>query len=281
MEANTREIASDRRFGFGKNWTRFLSVLNEERIAAAEDSLKKILEAVDLEGMSFLDIGSGSGLFSLAARRLGARVHSFDYDPKSVSCAIELKKRFFPDDGDWTIEEGSALDEDYMKSLGVFDIVCSWGVLHHTGAMWQALENVSSLVSDGGKLFIAIYNDQGGWSLRWRKIKKIYNSLPSFLRMPYTAIVMGSREIKFISIALFKRQTGDYIRSWTGYGGSSRGMSRWYDMIDWVGGYPFEVAKPEDIFDFYRKRGFILERLKTSGGGIGCNEYVFRAPRNR
>jgi 2-polyprenyl-6-hydroxyphenyl methylase/3-demethylubiquinone-9 3-methyltransferase len=52
-------------------------------------------------------------------------------------------------------------------------------------------------------------------------------------------------------------------------------MSVWYDLVDWVGGYPFEVAKPEEVFDFYRKRGFELSRLKTSGGGLGCNEFVF------
>ncbi len=50
-----------------------------------------------LAGNSFLDVGSGSGLFSLAAMRLGAdRVHSFDYDPQSVGCTKELKRRFPP-----------------------------------------------------------------------------------------------------------------------------------------------------------------------------------------
>lgn len=55
----------------------------------------------------------------------------------------------------------------------------------------------------------------------------------------------------------------------------NRGMSVWHDLVDWVGGYPFEVAKPEEIFDFYRTKGFTLVRLKTCGGGLGCNEYVF------
>src|SRR5437762_1776221 len=115
MSAHAIEIKRGERFKFGENWSRFLSLLNEERIREAEASLKKMLEVESLAGKSFLDIGSGSGLFSLAARRLGARVHSFDYDPQSVACAAELKRRYFPNDADWTIEEGSALDADYIK----------------------------------------------------------------------------------------------------------------------------------------------------------------------
>src|SRR5207302_10440486 len=134
------EVTRGERFEFGKNWGRFLEVLDDERIGEAEESLKKMLEVEGLAGKSFLDIGSGSGLFSLAARRLGARVHSFDYDPQSVACAAELRRRYFPNDEDWVVEPGSALDEAYLNRLGTFDIVYSWGVLHHTGAMWQALK---------------------------------------------------------------------------------------------------------------------------------------------
>src|SRR5262245_27430993 len=106
-----------------------------------------MLEIDSLAGLSFLDIGSGSGLFSLAARRLGARVHSFDYDPQSVACAAELRRRYFPGDPQWVVEEGSALDADYLTRLGKFDIVYSWGVLHHTGRMWRSEEHTSELQS--------------------------------------------------------------------------------------------------------------------------------------
>src|SRR5713226_6998608 len=149
-------IPGGERFAFGENWARFLALLDDQRIRDAEESLQSKLEVENLAGKSFLDVGSGSGLFSLAARRLGARVHSFDYDPQSVACTLELRRRYFPDDEEWKIEEGSALDTNYLKSLGTFDVVYSWGVLHHTGAMWQALEHVVGAVAPGGKLFIAI-----------------------------------------------------------------------------------------------------------------------------
>lgn len=269
-----QEVAAGERFEFGKNWQRFLSTLNNEQILAAEKSLKQMLEVNDLRGKRFLDIGCGSGLSSLVARRLGAIVYSFDYDPQSVACTTELKRRYFPDDQDWIVAEGSVLDIGYLRSLGQFDIVYSWGVLHHTGAMWQALENVVLPVAKNGQLFIAIYNDQGSWSVRWLKIKKRYNQLPDPLKAPFAFIIMGSREVKTFMAALLTLKINTYLQDWTQYS-RTRGMSRWYDLIDWIGGYPFEVAKPEKIFEFYRDRGFVLYKLKTSGGGLACNEYIF------
>jgi 2-polyprenyl-3-methyl-5-hydroxy-6-metoxy-1,4-benzoquinol methylase len=274
MGRHSNEVARGERFEFGENWSRFLTTLNNERIREAEDSLRFMLETESLEGKSFLDIGSGSGLFSLAARRLGARVHSLDYDPKSVSCTAELRRRYFPDDPAWTIEEGSALDAEYLNSLGLFDVVYSWGVLHHTGEMWQALENARKPVKPGGRLFIAIYNDTGSQAARWKWIKKTYNRLPRSLRPAFALLAVAPDEIKTASRALLTLRPGEYIRRWTAYD-KNRGMSRWRDIIDWVGGYPYEVATPDEIFDFYRTRGFILTKLKCGGVGLGCNEFVF------
>src|SRR2546421_2020880 len=196
MSSHAIEIAQGARFEFGKNWSRFLAELDDRRIARAEESLREMLEITDLRGKNFLDVGSGSGLFSLAARRLGARVHSFDYDPRSVACTRELRSRYFADDQEWTIEEGSVLDADYLKSLGSFDVVYSWGVLHHTGEMWRALENAQLPVGAGGKLFIAIYNDTGTQSARWKWIKRKYNELPRLLRLPFTLAVIAPEEAK-------------------------------------------------------------------------------------
>ncbi len=262
--------ASDDRFGFGENWARFLRTVGDERIAEAERSLSGYLGISRLDGLRFLDVGCGSGLFSLAARRLGASVHSFDADRDSVGCALELKRRYRPDDPAWTIEPGSVLDEGYMSRLGEHDIVYSWGVLHHTGDLRRAMANVVPCVGSGGALFIAIYNDQGMWSRIWTQVKRTYNRLPPWLRTPYVIAVMAPREAAFALLGW-----RSYLRSWREYG-KNRGMSRWHDLVDWVGGYPFEVAKPEVVFDFYKQLGFTLEKLFTCAGGLGCNQYVFR-----
>lgn len=272
---HSEEIKLGKRFAFGENWQRFLLVLNDDRIQQAELSLKKMLELENLEGKTFLDIGSGSGLFSLAARRLGAKVHSFDYDPQSVACTKELRQRYYPDDPDWCVEQASALDKEYIKSLGQWDIVYSWGVLHHTGAMWQALDNVIPLVSKEGKLFITIYNDQGRLSTLWLLFKRTYNALPLFFKPLFILLIMGPREMKSFAFACLKGKPWLYIHNIINYAEhSARGMSYWHDLVDWIGGYPFEVAKPEEIFNFYKQRGFELCQLKTCAGGIGCNEYV-------
>ena len=264
-QIHAEEIKQGDRFQFGDNWTRFLELIDEERILQAENSLKDMLQVTHLNGKSFLDAGSGSGLFSLAARRLGARVYSFDYDPKSVACTKELRRRFYSDnDSQWRIEEASVLDNTFLSAIGQFDVVYSWGVLHHTGAMWDALSNVTLLLAPEGSLFIAIYNDQGWVTKYWILVKKLYNKhkilmLP--IKLFHAPYLFGVRWI---------------VRAISGRLSLGRGMSLWYDMIDWLGGYPFEVATPEQIFRFYRNKGLALMEMKTCGGRHGCNEFVFK-----
>jgi SAM-dependent methyltransferase len=274
-DAHRAEVGSGDRFEFGENWRRFLEVLDEDRVAEAERSLRDMLGTDRLDGVSFLDAGSGSGLFSLAAHRLGASVTSIDFDPSSVGCTLELRRRFGTPQADWRVEHLSVLEEERMAALGSFDIVYSWGVLHHTGRMWEAMDVVARRVAPGGRLFISIYNDQGLRSRVWAVVKRIYNRLPEVLRMPFAAVTMTPRELMSFAYHLLRGRPHEYVRGWTQYK-RERGMSRWHDIVDWVGGHPFEVATPDQVFDFLRARGYTLERMKTTRGGLGCNEFVFR-----
>jgi len=264
MNPHEEEIARGERFEFGKNWRHFLGLLNEDRIRSAVEALRAMLQVTDLRGKRFLDAGSGSGLMSLAARRLGASVTSFDYDPQSIACTQEVRNRFSANDAEWTVLSGSVLDDGFMQTLGTYDIVYSWGVLHHTGKMWQGMGNTAGRVAHNGFFFIAIYNDQGWASRYWTLVKKIYNR---------NALGRAAMTLLHIPSVYLARLA---VRAATGRLRSERGMSLWYDMLDWLGGYPFEVARPEAILEFMRPLGFSLAKMKTCFGRSGCNEFVFQ-----
>jgi len=262
-ENATAGVSTDDRFGFGANWQRYARLVDEKRVEEAVASIRTMLGVDDLSGRSFLDIGSGSGLFSLAARRLGARVRSFDYDPDSVACTRELKRRFAGDDDDWLVEEGSVLDQCYMDKLGDYDVVYSWGVLHHTGRMWDALDLAGERVRDHGMLYIALYNHQGWLTAYWRQVKRLYNRNATgrwVLTAVHAPYFVGLRWV---------------VRRLRSRGAPGRGMSLWYDMCDWLGGFPFEAASPGDVLAHLRPRGFELAALTTCGGRHGCNEFLF------
>lgn len=268
------EVAAGQRFEFGKNWERFLGKLNDERISISQSSLSDMLEITSLSGKSFLDVGSGSGLSSLAARNLGAIVTSFDFDESSVWCTSELKNRYYPTDESWTVMQGSALDNDFLCQLGRYDVVYSWGVLHHTGKMWAAIDNCLNLVNDDGKFFIAIYNDQGVKSHFWWIVKLLYNKLPRFLRKPfaYTAgffvqfLMLLKYTVKLrpmvVLAPIFNYKQG-------------RGMSMLSDIIDWYGGFPYEFSKYEYLVDYIQSKGFKLQKGKEASS-LGCHELVFK-----
>lgn len=255
-----QDIAAGERFEFGRNWRRFLESVDEDRVLASEKAITEMLG--DIRGKTFLDIGCGSGLSSLAAHRLGAVVHSFDYDPQSVACTQELQRRFH---ASWPVETGSALDTSYLGSLGTFDIVYSWGVLHQTGDMWRAIGNTITLSKRDGLVFISIYNDQGRLSDFWRVLKRAYNK---------SAIARAVLLCTYVPGITILRGTYRFIR---GKGSPPRGMTLWHDAIDWIGGYPHEVSTVEKVVRFFNDLGMSPQKLRPVGcRRSGCNEFVFK-----
>ena len=266
----------DRRFEFGENWLDFARDLGAEQIAKAEGSLRRLLGRESLAGQSFLDVGCGSGLFSLAARRLGARVHSFDFDPASVLCAQRLRDRHSADDREWNIERGSILDADYVGKLDAYDIVYSWGVLHHTGAMHDALAAAAGLVSPGGLFAFALYHRTRMCRL-WRWEKRWYAGASANAQRRARAIYVALLRTRF---ALTGRDFQSYVANYE----SGRGMDFQHDVHDWMGGYPYESILAQEVDALMQRLAFVrvhgMDSPLTIGFfGSGCDEYVYRRAR--
>ena len=263
----------DRRFEFGENWLSFLDRFNADRMSEAEKALKWLLDCERLDGKRLLDIGSGSGLGSLVARRLGADVASFDYDPQSIKCTAALRERFFRNDPRWQIERGSILDPGFLSKLGQFDIVYSWGVLHHTGAMRDAIGNAAQLVKPGGMLALGLYRKTllcWFWTLEKRWYCRTTESAQARARSLYITLLRTA-------FAVVRRDFATYVSNYA----SNRGMDFAHDVHDWLGGYPYESISPDEVAGLLSRFGFQQIRTKLHHGtiglfGSGCNEYVYR-----
>ena len=251
-------------FNFGKNWQDFSTrAANDRSLEAAEQSFQNLLQVDNLSGYSLLDLGCGSGLFSIAAAQLGAAVTAVDVNPLCLKVTEDNIARLAQSDTNIRLLEASALDREKLAALGTFDIVYSWGVLHHTGHMWDAIENVLALVKPEGKLVLSIYNKHFT-SPAWRVIKRIYGMMPS-LGQRMMALAFGV--VIWVAKWLVTRRNPLE---------KERGMSFWYDVIDWIGGYPYEYATTEEIVRFVSARGFHCLRTIDAAVPTGCNEFVFR-----
>lgn len=270
---------ADISFSFGRNWRDFLDrSIDEVQMRSAQERTRELLRVRNLDGLTFLDVGCGSGLFSRVAHSLGAaRIVSFDVDPLSVECCLRMRSEA-GNPANWNVLHGSILDDSFVRTLPRADVVYSWGVLHHTGDMWRAIRNAADLVRPGGRFAIAIYNKVEYDTLRswrgsywWLRMKRAYNrGGPATKRaMEWT---LASKSVAGMLLRLHSpmREIRDYKHR--------RGMSWRYDMIDWLGGYPYEFASAGEIFSFcHDELGMQLGRLRTAHA-TGCHEFLFVAP---
>ena len=251
-------------FSFGRNWNRYVRTVDDAKIAGAVEDIRARL-GTGVRGKCVVDVGCGSGIHSLAFRRLGAsRVVSFDADPHSVTATTTLWNRENRPSS-WEVRPGSILDPRMIASLGQFDVVYSWGVLHHTGAMWQAIENAAKLVAVGGAMWIALYV-AGPRYERDLAVKRTFNAAADPVKW---AIVAREVLRAMYGNALQHKNPLAWNRQ------KERGMSVYYDIWDWLGGLPYEVASREEVGEFLTARGFESEGFEGAGEGC-CANYLYR-----
>lgn len=258
------------RFGFGRNWKSYSKLITKERLAKAELHLKDRFQVEGFEG-KFLDIGCGSGVFSVSALNLGAEVKGFDYDINSVETSKKVLSQFSQGNTNWEITQGDILTANHNNDISNSDFIYSWGVLHHTGNMNLAIENVAKNAKSGSRWVVAIYNDLGDESKMWTKLKKLYVDFP-----PLRPFLLAYSYYRFWAKQQFHSaiHLRDPFDGWRNYTIDSRGMSAWYDLIDWAGGYPFEVASPDWMKNKIEPYGWKLEKMWRNEG-IGNNEFLF------
>jgi SAM-dependent methyltransferase len=250
-------------FSFGRNWRSYARFVSQSAIDEAARDIADWLGEDGVSGKTIVDVGCGSGIHSLGFHRLAAaNLVSLDVDPDSVACT----RQFWEKSGrpsNWRVMQSSVLDEQAMAGLGQFDIVYSWGVLHHTGQMWQAIDNASRLAkADGGRLWIALYakgdNYPGDLESKLSFNRKSWMAKQAFV-LRY--LVRRWRN---------ERRQGRRLKDWFWHG---RGMNAYHDAIDWFGGLPYEVASVEEVIAFLAERGWKLDRVDEVGEG-GCSTFL-------
>jgi len=255
-------------FDFGENWVAYSrEALTKEKVESARIDFKQLYSGISFEGKRFLDIGFGQGLALLFAKEMGAIVTGCDINHKCKE-SLEITKQVVGYKGEITTIIGSILSKETMNALrgdcnNKFDIVHSWGVLHHTGSMYKSLKDVTTLVENDGYIVLAIYNRHWSSPL-WRFIKFVYCYMPQMVQKlliaGLTPIIVAS---KFIV-------TGKNPLK------CKRGMSFFHDVTDWIGGYPYEYASSEEICSIMRSKGFTCVRTVLAEVPTGCNQFVFK-----
>lgn len=266
------------RYGFGTNWKSFVEhALNDARVASAVESMRRLVGEDTLRDRTFLDVGCGSGLFTLAALLLGAsHATGFDLDPHSVSTSMALRERFGIPEDRWAVRQGSVLDPAFMADIDTADVVYAWGSLHHTGAMWDAIAAAAAKVRPGGTFVLAIYNHVRhvpDRSEMWWHIKRAYNRSGPIGRRAMESVYV-TRHVLTRLVTLRNPFAGLLDRG----GEGRRGMEFLHDVRDWLGGFPYEFATAGEVFQaVHDQHGLELQTLVTCEGNA-CNEFVFRRP---
>tara|TARA_B100001063_G_C16709692_1_gene527317 strand:+ start:122 stop:1153 length:1032 start_codon:yes stop_codon:yes gene_type:complete len=161
---------------YGKLWKeRFLDFsLDQTKF------LKKLLNKLDfdikkIKGKKILDMGCGSGRFTSAFAKLGAKkVYGVDLGSDGISVAKKLTKKFNIKNA--TFKNASVLNMPFKNNY--FDFVFCKGVLHHTGNLKRGLDEFIRMIKINGYGYLYLYGRGGIFWYSRKKMRKIMKIIP-------------------------------------------------------------------------------------------------------
>ena len=216
-----------------------------------------------VKGKKVLDAGSGSGMVSIAFAVMGASVTGVDITSKCIENGRKRAKAFGVEcrfvQSDLTMLD---LHED-------FDIIYSWGVLHHTADAKASFFRLVEHLRPGGEIIIAVYL-RTAFSSFWNFSRVFYQSSPGFAKTAFrrsASVLLNGYDA--VRKALMKKER--YML---------RGTSNEELVNDWFGVPHRTFHTYTEVYEWFREKGLDYRLVNPATGRFkSTSNFVVRGSR--
>ncbi|MFQ6107920.1 MAG: class I SAM-dependent methyltransferase [Candidatus Aminicenantales bacterium] len=228
--------------------------------AASKKHWALFFDPEEVLNKSVLDAGCGTGVFSIIFARMGAlSVVGIDISKRSLERAQRQADQLGLQNA--TFQKVNMLRLPFTDAC--FDIVWSWGSVHHTADPFGCLAELIRVLKPGGSLLVAVYR-RTGLTFLHETLRKGLIRLPSKYWIPF------SRFLSLVAapgISLFKKRDK-----------SRKGEKLEQLLFDWFFVPIRHSYLPEEIKSFLVKRGLVIKKyLPFSGRFNSTSNFIFKA----